>query len=626
MIRRVLATIAAGLWLGLWCEDLAGAQGRGYPQPRPAVPGGVSGAGGARPSVRPPAPPQFQRPNPPAARPPRVSNLPGMGAIAKPAPKPAPQPQPRPVPRPSPGGGSGGWTRPPSVARPLPAPQPKPQPLPERPSIGIKPPIAKPTPLPAPGRPGQGIQRPTPLPAPLPRPTPKPPSQPESPGQPNPPTVRPPSRPIPPTTLPGRPQVRPSIPQRPGFGGNTNTVINRPITSIRPNYNNINTTTINNITQITNNITLGAWTNNYVNHWHNHSRRFYSWYYRPYPWYHGSWHWHWSSNRGVVPWYVYSSLAFRYGYWTFVNPFWVAPATPQVVYLNYSQPVTVVAPQWVANEQLGESAPGPERTVNEQAVTQLEAARTAFRNQNYREALRLIEAALAAAPEEAVLHEFRALVLFALGRYGEAAAALYALLAVHPGWDWTTLSSMYGDLGEYQRQLQALNAARQAQPNAANLQFLYAYHMLTMGKPDDAKAALLTAQKSLPEDPLINQMLLALGETVSPAQASLPPPAAADVELDLKGLWKAERSGGRSVYLRFDDHGQFQWDTLGGAEKDTFAGTFAVDGAVVTLERTDGGALVGQVIPQSEKSFLFRLIGTPPQDPGMRFERVDSKP
>lgn len=625
MTRCVLTLIAAGLWLGPWCADQAEAQGRRHPQPRPAVPGSISGAAGSRPSVRPPATPQFQRPNLPT-RPPAVSNLPGMGAIAKPAPKPLPQLQPRPVLRPSPGGESGGWTRPPNLARPLPAPQPKPQPVPERPSIGIKPPTPKPAPLPNPGRPGQGIHRPTPLPAPAPKPRPELPSQPQLPGQPNPPTVRPPSRPVPPIALPGRPQVRPSIPQRPGIGGNTNTIINRPSASIHSIYNNKNITSINRFTQVTNNISPGAWTSNYVNHWHNYTPSFYRWYYRPYPWYHGCWHWHWSSDRGVVPWYVYSSLAFRYGYWTFVNPFWVTPAVQPVAYLNYSQPVTVVAPQWVTDEELSESAAPLERAVNEQAMAQLEAARTAFRHRNYREAQRLVEAALAAAPEEAVLHEFRALVLFALGQYGEAAAALYSLLAVHPGWNWTTLSSMYGDIGDYQRQIQALNAARQAQPDAANLQFLYAYHMLTLGKPDDAKAALLLARKGLPEDPLVNQMLLALGESPSPAQESPPPPKAADVELDLKGLWKAERSGGRAVYLRFDDQGQFQWDSLGGPEKDTFTGAFAVDGANLTLERTDGGALVGQVIPQSEKSFLFRLIGTPPQDPGMRFERVDSKP
>ncbi len=43
-------------------------------------------------------------------------------------------------------------------------------------------------------------------------------------------------------------------------------------------------------------------------------------------------------------------------------------------------------------------------------------------------------------PNDAALHEFRALVLFALQRYDDAAAALYAVLTAGPGWDWATLS------------------------------------------------------------------------------------------------------------------------------------------------------------------------------------------
>ena len=41
-------------------------------------------------------------------------------------------------------------------------------------------------------------------------------------------------------------------------------------------------------------------------------------------------------------------------------------------------------------------------------------------------------------PNDASLHEFRALVLFALGQYEQAAATLYAVLSNGPGWDWTT--------------------------------------------------------------------------------------------------------------------------------------------------------------------------------------------
>ena len=39
-----------------------------------------------------------------------------------------------------------------------------------------------------------------------------------------------------------------------------------------------------------------------------------------------------------------------------------------------------------------------------------------------------------------------ALCLFALGRYDESAATLYAVLSVGPGWDWTTLIGLYPDV------------------------------------------------------------------------------------------------------------------------------------------------------------------------------------
>ena len=37
------------------------------------------------------------------------------------------------------------------------------------------------------------------------------------------------------------------------------------------------------------------------------------------------------------------------------------------------------------------------------------------------------------------------LVLFAQGKYEQAAAPLYSVLSVGPGWDWTTLIGNYSD-------------------------------------------------------------------------------------------------------------------------------------------------------------------------------------
>ena len=67
-----------------------------------------------------------------------------------------------------------------------------------------------------------------------------------------------------------------------------------------------------------------------------------------------------------------------------------------------------------------------------------------------------MDQAIALVPNDTVLHEFRGLTLFALGRYKEAAAAEYAVLSAGPGWDWTTLSGLYPNVDVYTEQLRAL--------------------------------------------------------------------------------------------------------------------------------------------------------------------------
>ncbi|HMP01532.1 MAG TPA: tetratricopeptide repeat protein [Gemmatales bacterium] len=595
MRRFFLVLAVLGVLVGPWIGAASAQRGGGGGRPMMPGAGGMGGRGmggmggmGMHPQMMTPRAPNFQLPN--VQRPSGPMTMPGMGAVARPQPMPRPQTpqlpsQARPSTRPSVGGGGGLPTNRPG-ARPQPLPQPG------RPGIGERPSL----------NPGQ---RPT-VP-PVDRPTVPPVNR---------PTVPPVNRPtVPPVTRPQVPQ-RPSIVQRPGFTGGNNTVINRPVTNVgvvnniyRPNYGVPG---------------MGAWTSGYVGRWNNSVPGYYRRWNRPYSWYHGPWHWNWAANRGgVVPWYAYSGLAFRFGYWNFVNPFWTAPAVPPAVFLNYSQPVAAPPPQWQAEDAAPQQPP---REVNEQALAQFDQARTAFLRRNYAGAQRLVESALALAPQEAVFHEFRALVLFARGQFAEAASTLYAVLAVHPGWDWTTMSSFYEDLSEYYRQLEALTRARDANPTAANLQFLYAYHNLTAGRTDRAKAALEAASQALPNDPLIAQLLASLGGT--PAPAAAPPPKPADVNLDLKGQWRAQHPSGMAITLRLDDQSRFEWKAEGGAAAaaDSFAGTFAVDDATLTLDSSEGGALVGRVVPLAADRFLFRLIGAPPQDPGLEFQRVGAAP
>ena len=93
-------------------------------------------------------------------------------------------------------------------------------------------------------------------------------------------------------------------------------------------------------------------------------------------------------------------------------------------------------------------------------------------------------------PNDATLHEFRALVLFAVGKYDLAAGPLYAVLSVGPGWDWTTMAGLYPSIDVYTAQLRKLEAFVTANPSSTAGRFVLAYHYLTQGHIDAAVAQL----------------------------------------------------------------------------------------------------------------------------------------
>ena len=85
------------------------------------------------------------------------------------------------------------------------------------------------------------------------------------------------------------------------------------------------------------------------------------------------------------------------------------------------------------------------KLVKASATAKFDEGLAAFRAQDYVKALDSFNQSLAINAGDAVVHEVRALTLFASGNYSEAAVALNSLLAAAPGMDWTTLSSLYED-------------------------------------------------------------------------------------------------------------------------------------------------------------------------------------
>ncbi len=280
---------------------------------------------------------------------------------------------------------------------------------------------------------------------------------------------------------------------------------------------------------------------------------------------------------------------------------------------DYSQPINT-------------TAAAPDSAVAGQANAAFDQAREAFKGGNYDQSLQLDQQALAQTPHDVTLHEFLALAYFAQGKYQQAAAPLYAVLSVRPGWDWTTLSGMYADVDTYTRQLRALEAYARSNPDSAQAHFVLAYQYLAQGHDPNAIAQLKEVVRLQPADTISAQILAALqpsgGNAPPPAQTA--PAATSAVEGKLAGTWAATPAQGAKIALAIQDDGAFTWTATGpGKPPMNIAGKLTFADGILTLAAQGGqnGALVGQVAWQDAGNFTFRLLGAPANDPGLKFAR-----
>jgi hypothetical protein len=179
-----------------------------------------------------------------------------------------------------------------------------------------------------------------------------------------------------------------------------------------------------------------------------------------------------------------------------------APAQQTVVYANPYQAsappaeatatTTVVVPQSLDYSQpitppTAKEAPSEDDVVVKVGMRTFEEAREAMKKGNFPEAQERAEKAIQLVPKDPAMHEFRALCQFAQGKYKDAAATLYAVLSIGPGFDWNTVAALYPDPDTYGKQLHALEDAVRADPKDSALHFLLGYHYMVL---DERQAAL----------------------------------------------------------------------------------------------------------------------------------------
>ena len=370
---------------------------------------------------------------------------------------------------------------------------------------------------------------------------------------------------------------------------------------------------------------------------------------RPLGWGYGGW------GLGTT---VYSS-----GYYVYTNPYYAPGIYPTVVY-DYSRPIPVIvqAPPGTPSGSLPGLPPPESPPILDNPA--FDAAREAFKRGDYQVALAHVDAAIRRSSSDAVMHEFRSLVLFALHDYRQSAAVAHSVLAVGPGWDYTTMSSLYPDPFVYSDQLRRLEDYTREHPRAADAHFLLAYHSMISSRKEVAIEELRQVIRLMPEDRLAGELLAMVqgppkspqtpqvaksnpfaqprrvydgtsnpltgdSETYprdpvrSPEVAVNQSPDLASVDKTLlPGEWSASREDGSKFRLVLTDEGTFVWMFSAPNHKsEELRGNYSVDGPVLILERKEGGALAGTAKFTGDAQMNFKLVGAPPEDKGLDFGR-----
>jgi tetratricopeptide (TPR) repeat protein len=288
-----------------------------------------------------------------------------------------------------------------------------------------------------------------------------------------------------------------------------------------------------------------------------------------------------------------------------------------------ASPTVPATPPQAGSPPVSAAAPASPPDATSAAATQFDQARAAFLEGQYDVALKLTDDAIKQMPRDAVLHEFRSLVLFALGRYAESAATVHPVLDVGPGWDWKTLSGLYANIDVYTQQLRSLESARDKDPKAADLRFLLGYHYLTCGHTDQALTEFRQAHELQPND----AVAAALVATLSPraAQQAQPPQAEAPKAIQpdsVLGNWKAQGKGSANYSLNLNKDGSFAWGFTRDARKQEVKGVQTLEGNVLAMEPDSGGVLLAELTLKDPNTLHFKMIGGASNDPGLDFQRA----
>ena len=327
---------------------------------------------------------------------------------------------------------------------------------------------------------------------------------------------------------------------------------------------------------------------------------------------------------GVTAWGLGSTF-YNWGYASYANPYYAQGVVAQPIVIEQTvaggEPQTVTVPGYSYDygQPIDTQSTPPPQEVADPAIAKFDSARADFGNGDYAGALRLTDEALKVLPNDATLHEFRALVLFAVGKYELAAGPLYAVLSVGPGWDWTTMVGLYPDVEVYTGQLRKLEAFVNANPASTAARFVLGYHYLTQGNTDTAVVQFKAVVALAPEDTLSAQLIKQFSPPAAAPETTTAPNAAPPVTTpakqgNLTGNWTARPAPDTTIDLRIGDDSTFTWGVTAKGKPRQLAGKWSLAGDMLTLaDQGQGGAMVGRITWQAGDKWTFRVWGRGPR-------------
>jgi tetratricopeptide (TPR) repeat protein len=412
-----------------------------------------------------------------------------------------------------------------------------------------------------------------------------------------------------------RPGNRPD--SRPDWGNNWGNWGNWNRPGNRPNFNN-------------NNININIRNNNNWNYRPNY------WGSRPWwvssrhhHWHHGSWCHGWGrGNRrsfahgffwGVTAWSM-GNWIFNSGYQNFHNPF---PAPPVInsagtTIINYTRPITVVAAEFPPGDEASELA------ASQKAESFMEEALAVFRKGDFAAALTAVDSAISVVPGDPVMHEFRALVFFAMGRFNDAAGVLNPILASGPGWDWTTMTGLFESQGDYVNLLRKLEEHHRTNPDSAAANFLLGYHYMVLGHLEQALELFERSAKLEPTDTVsagLRDLLRdSINSEVEEEAENAPPPTPVDPD-KLVGTWVSEAPDDGTITLVMTEEGDFTWSFDKTGNNGKLTGEYGIYDSNLLVLISEDSQMAAEVTFAEDSKLSFVLAGGPRGDPGLTFVR-----